>query len=81
MGKRRSFQFSASACFALSPFIQDHDHCWKSGAVEQLRGERTMRTGHSGMSPSIITAGRIDINVTAKPSTHPSYSDIVVRFP
>ena len=63
------------------PFIQDHDHCWKLGTVEPLCGERTMRTDHSGMSPSIITAGRIDIDVTVKPSTHPSYSDIVVRSP
>ncbi len=40
-----------------------------------------MRTGHSGKSPSIIAASRTDINVTEKPSTLPSFSDIVVRFP
>ena len=58
MDRRRNFQLSASDRFTLSSsFIQDHDHCWKLGAVEQLLcGERTMHTGHTGMSSSIITA-------------------------
>jgi len=47
-----SVLFSATLVLLSSPFIQDHDHCWKLGAIEQLCGERAMRTGHSGMSPS-----------------------------
>ena len=83
MGRRRSFSFSASACFALSSPLPSktmtivRNSVPPSNYAVNVRCVQVIRVCHH-LSSQLV---EMDINATVKPSTHPSYSDIVVRFP